>query len=44
MWKVKSDFLQKLCFVEAQITKKNHGRTYFDKTQNGCVNQDGGFQ
>jgi hypothetical protein len=31
-----------LRFVKDQYTKK-HGRTFFDKTQNGGVKQDGGF-
>jgi hypothetical protein len=32
-----------LHFLEAQNIK-NHGRTFFDKIQNGGVNQDGGFR
>jgi hypothetical protein len=32
-----------LRFVEAQNIKKSW-KNFFDKTQNGGVNQDGGFQ
>jgi hypothetical protein len=33
-----------LCVLLKLKILKTHGRTFFAKTQNGGVNQDGGFQ
>jgi hypothetical protein len=40
----KWEFPKKIFYVLLRINiQKNYGRTFFDKTQNGGVNQDGGF-